>query len=115
MNNLTQTIDWAKHVSFAVTICTTTGEIIYMNEQSKATFAKHGNMIGKNLKDCHPERAWKLILKLLETGQSNSYTIDKQGKKKIIHQTPWYNDDQSVGGLVEISIILPSDMPHYVR
>jgi len=43
--------------------------------------------------------------------------ISKKGKKKLKYQTPWYEDDakQVVGGLVEFSIILPDEMPHYDR
>ncbi|MEF9985725.1 MAG: PAS sensor protein [Bacteroidales bacterium] len=120
---LQKVLDWAKGVSFAVTVCDCEGFIIYMNDKSKATFAKHGDMIGNNLKECHPAKAWKIITTLLEKGGSNSYTIYKNGVKKIIHQTPWYKNGNSasdaststIGGLVEISIVIPQEMPHYIR
>ncbi|MEG2849379.1 MAG: PAS sensor protein [Bacteroidales bacterium] len=109
---LQKVLDWAKGVSFAVTVCDCEGFIIYMNDKSKATFAKHGDMIGNNLKECHPAKAWKIITTLLENGV-----------KKIIHQTPWYKNGNSasdaststIGGLVEISIVIPQEMPHYIR
>ena len=42
--------------------------------------------------------------------------LPKKGKKKLIYQTPWYEDDKTVpAGLVEFSIILPENMPHYDR
>jgi hypothetical protein len=66
-----------------------------------------------------------MIGKLLSEGASNSYTITKNGINKLIHQTPWFTTDPSkgivledgriVGGLVELSIELPADMPHYNR
>ena len=54
---------------------------------------------------------------LLLIGFGAAYAISKKGKKKLIYQTPWYEDDakQIVGGLIEFSIIIPEDMPHYNR
>lgn len=106
--------EWAKEMNCAVTVCDTEGTIIFMNEKSRQTFAKHGDMIGKNLKGCHNERSWEIIQKLLAEGGSNSYTIHKNGQKKMIYQTAWF-DQGTVGGLVEISMVIPEDMPHYIR
>lgn len=123
--NVEKLFDWAAKCGFAVTICDCDATVIYMNEKSKATFAKHGNMIGKNLKECHSPKSWEMIVKLLAEGASNSYTITKNGVNKLIHQTPWFTDDKEkgicladgrvVGGLVELSIVIPQDMPHYNR
>lgn len=117
--------DWAAKCGFAVTICDCNASVIYMNEKSKATFAKYGNIIGSSLKGCHSPKSWEMIQKLLSTGSSNSYTITKNGINKLIHQTPWFTEDPEkgillpdgriVGGLVELSIELPADMPHYNR
>ncbi len=120
---LEKVLDWAKGVSFAVTVCDREGFIIYMNDKSKATFAKYGDIMGNNLRNCHSPRSWEIITSLLEKGESNTYTISKNGVKKIIHQTPWYESVDtasqgcavSAGGLVEVSIEIPEDMPHYVR
>ncbi len=117
--------DWAEKCQFAVTICDCNANILYMNEKSKATFAKYGNIIGTNLKNCHSPKSWEMINHLLNSGESNSYTITKEGVNKLIHQTPWFTDNgqngikladgRIVGGLVELSIVLPSDMPHFNR
>ncbi|MBE6229215.1 MAG: PAS sensor protein [Bacteroidales bacterium] len=117
--------DWAAKCGFAVTICDCNASVIYMNEKSKATFAKYGNIIGSSLKGCHSPKSWEMIQKLLSTGSSNSYTITKNGINKLIHQTPWFTEEPAkgillpdgriVGGLVELSIELPADMPHYNR
>ena len=108
-------IRWADEMNCAVTVCNTDGVIFYMNEKAKKTFAKYGDLIGSNLKDCHKtERALKTIDELLLTGGTNIYTIDKQGIKKIIYQTAWFKDGV-VAGLVEISMEIPTEMPHYVR
>lgn len=111
-------IDWAKNVSFAVTICDRKGYIIYANNKAQSVFAKYGPLIGRNLKDCHQEKSWLTINKLMDNNESNSYTIEKLGIKKLIHQTPWYemvSNEKIVGGLVEISIELPTDMCHFIR
>jgi hypothetical protein len=55
-----------------------------------------------------------MIMSMLETGASNSYTIEKDGVKKLIHQTPW-RVDGVVKGLVEFSIVLPPELPHFKR
>jgi len=109
--------DWVKHLPVAITVCDTEGKIIYMNEKSCKTFQKSGGaeLIGKNLLDCHPEPAKSKLKMLLETAKSNTYTIEKNGKKKLIHQMPWYDENENYGGLVEISIELPTEMPNYKR
>ena len=112
--------DWAKGTSFAVTVCDCEGFVIYANDKSKETFAKYGELLGKNLKDCHPPKAWETIVRMIAAGESNSYTISKNGVKKLIHQTPWYKignegEGKVLGGLVEVSIVLPDEMPHFER
>lgn len=106
--------DWAKELNCAVTVCDTEGNILYMNDKSKATFSGRGDLIGKNLKDCHKQSSWDMIQKMLKEGCSNSYTIHKKGEKKMIYQTPWYEEGK-IGGLVEISMVIPEEMPHYER
>jgi len=51
---------------------------------------------------------------MLETGESHSYTIEKKGVKKLIHQQPWFVDGK-VAGIVEMSFVITLDMKHYVR
>ena len=47
-------------------------------------------------------------------GGTNVYTIEKNGVRKMIYQTPW-RVDGVVGGLAEISMEIPAEMPHYIR
>lgn len=105
---------WADGMNCAVTVCDTEGIVVYMNEKARATFAKHGDMVGRCLFACHSPRSTQIIRRLLTEGGSNAYTIEKQGVRKMIYQTPWCVDDQ-VRGLVEISMEIPADMPHYIR
>jgi PAS domain-containing protein len=106
--------DWAKEMNCAVTVCDKEGVILYMNDKAKETFASHGDLIGKNLIPCHNERSRGIIADLLATGGSNAYTIQKNGLKKMIYQTAW-KENGEVAGLVEISMVIPEDMPHYAR
>ncbi len=85
-----------------------------MNDKAKETFARHGDLIGKSLIPCHNERSRAIIADLLASGGSNSYTIEKNGVRKMIYQTAW-KENGKVAGLVEISMVIPEDMPHYVR
>ncbi len=107
---------WLNGIDVAVTVCDRQGVIIAMNERAGKTFAADGGraLIGKSLMACHPEAAQRKIRVLMETGASNSYTIEKNGVKKLIHQEPWYRDGE-MGGLVEISIVIPFSLPHFVR
>ena len=106
--------EWAKEMNCAVTVCDAEGIIIYQNDKAVETYKKHGNLIGKNLYECHSEKSKEIIRHLLATGGSNAYTIEKQVVHKVIYQTAWKKDGK-VAGIVEISMITPADMPHYVR
>lgn len=107
-------IAWAEQMNCAVTVCDVEGIILYMNERARVTFANHGDLIGKNLFECHSEESRRKIREMLATGQSNAYTISKLGQRKMIYQTPWRKDGV-VAGMVEISIVIPEEMPHYIR
>jgi transcriptional regulator with PAS, ATPase and Fis domain len=108
--------DWAKELNLAVTIMDTEGTIIYLNDKAAKTFEKDGgkNLIGKDLKNCHQERSNQIISKLLNNKETNVYTIEKNGIKKLIYQTPWYENGTCMG-LVEFSLEIPFDMNHFIR
>ncbi len=106
---------WMNMIGCAVTICDTEAVILYMNDRSRQTFAKHGDIIGHNLFGCHSERSQQMIRHMLATGDTNAYTIEKGGIRKLIYQTPWRDADGVIAGMAEISIPLPADMPHYNR
>lgn len=106
--------DWAEELDCAVTVCDTDGIILYMNARSRQVNADGASMVGQSLIPCHNERSRAIIAHMLATGESNSYTISKRGQRKFIHQTPWRRDGK-ICGLVEFSIVIPDEMPHYVR
>ena len=109
-------MDWLKQLTAAVTVCDKQGTIVYMNEKSELVFESDGgkDLIGKSLFDCHPEPASTKIKEMLSDGSTNIYTIEKNGKKKIIYQSPWRNE-KAIAGMIEISIELPDEMNHFVR
>ena len=108
--------NWIKEFPAAVTVCDTDGVVMEMNDKSIATFQADGGaaLIGTNLLDCHPEPSRTQLTGLLQDGIVNAYTIEKNGKKKLIYQSPWYVDGV-YRGLVELSLEIPFDMPHFVR
>lgn len=108
--------DWATDLNCAITVCDASGIVLYMNQKSQQTFAYRGgaNLIGQSLFPCHSEQSQQKLKMLIAEGKTNCYTIQKNGIKKLIYQTPWYNDGQ-VAGMVEISMELPENLPHYVR
>ncbi|MFZ4522071.1 MAG: PAS sensor protein [Bacteroidales bacterium] len=92
------------------------GIIIYMNEKALAQYEKEGgvSLIGQDLMACHSEESRKKIMEIMTTGENNVYTIEKNGRKKIIYQSPWFKNG-NFGGIVELSLVIPTEMPHFVR
>jgi hypothetical protein len=107
---------WLDGCPVAVTVCDHDGTVLDMNDRATLTFAADGgrNLIGKNLMDCHSEKSRNQIRDLLSGGRTNAYTIEKNGVKKLIYQCPWFKGDECAG-LVEFSLEIPFDMPHFVR
>ena len=109
-------INWTKEFDAAITICSEDGKIIYMNDKSVKTFEKDGgeNLIGTNIFDCHPEPAKQKLYDLIKNKQANCYSIEKNGLKKLIYQSPWY-DAGTYKGIIELSITLPDGLQNFIR
>lgn len=107
---------WVKELKAAITVCDRDGVALEMNDRAAETFASDGGraLVGKSILDCHPERARALFEELLRTGGMNVYTIEKAGVKKLIYQAPWYVDGE-YRGIVELSLPIPFEVPHFVR
>lgn len=103
--------DFFKGINVSITISDTEGNVVYMNDKAKSVF---GDMVGKNMMGCHKASSQDTIKRLINEKDTNVYTIQKGDVKKMIYQTPWYEDGE-IKGLIEYSIILPDDIPHYVR
>jgi transcriptional regulator with PAS, ATPase and Fis domain len=108
-------VNWAKEYPGAITVCDRQGIILFMNDKAIRVLSGDGqSLVGKNVLDCHPEAARAKLAEMLATQQFNSYTIEKGGIKKLIHQTPWYENGCYMG-FVELSIEIPFTMAHHVR
>ena len=108
--------DWVKEFPGAITVCDTEGTILEMNDKATRTFEKEGGakLVGKNMLDCHPEPARSKTERLLAAREKNVYSIEKNGIKKLIFQSPW-NKDGKYAGFVELSLEIPFEMHHFVR
>ena len=106
---------WIKEFPAAITVCNPDGIILEMNDKAAKTFEKDGGyeLIGKNLLDCHPDPARGKLERLMNARRKNIYTIEKNDVKKLIYQTPWY-DNGEYAGFVEFSFEIPFDMPHFI-
>jgi hypothetical protein len=91
-------LDWTREFPSAITVVDADGM----------------DLIGSNSLDCHPEPSRTKLLQLLKDQKSNIYTIEKAGKKKMICQIPWYQEGR-FSGIVELSIELPAEIPHFTR
>jgi transcriptional regulator with PAS, ATPase and Fis domain len=107
---------WIKEFPAAITVCDTEGIILEMNDKAAKTVEKDGGykLIGANMLDCHPDPARGKVERLLAAKVKNVYTIEKNGVKKIIYQSPWYNNGE-YAGFVELSLEIPFEMPHFIR
>ena len=110
--NMKQTFDYLENVAFAATVCDKEGIILYQN---KRAIDRDGDVVGKNLYKCHGEKAGAMIRYMIESGDSNTYQIIRHGKHKLLHQTPWYDAEGNVAGLIELAIDLPDEMPVFNR
>ncbi len=110
------TVKWVQDFPAAITVCDSRGIITAMNEKSAVLFAKYGGyeLIGKQLLDCHPPGAQETIENMLEKQVENYYISEKDGQKKLIIQSPWYEGNQFMG-LVEIVKEISGDIPLYKR
>ena len=108
--------NWFKEFNGAITVCSETGEIVYLNDKSIKTFESDGgaSLIGKSLFDCHPEAANNKLKDLIKNKKTNCYTIEKNGIKKLIYQSPWF-ENNIYKGIIELSIPLPQNLEHFKR
>lgn len=102
--------------SVAVTVCDIEGNIIYMNKKSADMFEDQGgyNLLGENLYNCHNENSKRIIKELIDNQKENIYSIEQNGKNRLIYQSPYYENNK-MKGLIELVIELPDNLPHYIR
>jgi transcriptional regulator with PAS, ATPase and Fis domain len=109
-------LDWVKEFPASVTVCDAEGILLYMNDKAAKAYEEDGGrkLIGSNMLDCHPESARTKTERLLAALEKNIYTIEKNGIKKLIYQSPWYRNGK-YAGFVELSLEIPFELPHFIR
>lgn len=106
---------WADGMDCAVTVCDTGGTILYMNDKARTTFARHGDMVGKNLFDCHGERSREIIRRLLaDRGHECLYDREKRRPQNDLPDS-LARGRRRGRSWAEISMEIPAEMPHYIR
>lgn len=107
---------WIKEFPAAITVSDPDGILLEMNDKAAKSMAKDGgyDLIGKNMLDCHPDPARGKLERLMDERKPNVYTIEKNGIKKFIYQSPWYKDGK-YAGFIEFSFEIPFEMPHFIR
>ncbi len=107
---------WFKHFPGAITITDENAIIIAMNDAAAEAFKDDGgyDLVGQSVIDCHPADVQEKVRQLYTSGEPNVYTVTKHGKKKLVYQTPYYEDGK-LAGVVELSLPLPEEIPHFER
>ena len=97
-------------------VCDAAGMIVEMNDRAVEWFADKGGreLMGKSVLDVHQEQSQAKIRQMMEARESNVYTIEKDGARVLIYQSPWYRDEE-FAGLVEFGLEVPLEIPHHVR
>jgi transcriptional regulator with PAS, ATPase and Fis domain len=104
---------WVKEFPGSIFVCDADGILLEMNDRASAQ-ENDQDLIGTNILDCHPEPARTTLKQMLAEGEPNIYTIEKKGKRKLIYQTPWYQDGK-YAGFIELGLEIPETMPHFIR
>ncbi len=107
---------WVDAFPVAVTVIDAEGRIVEMNGKSREVFASDGGaaLMGHAVLDCHPEPSRTKLSGMMNDRRTNVYTIQKNGKKKLVYQAPWFKDG-AYAGFVELSLEIPWDVPHFNR
>ena len=108
--------EWFDTLDAGITVCDEKGIIKYMNEKAADNLNKYGGfkLLGSNLLDCHSEASRKIIQEMLKNASENIYTTEKNGIKEFICQKPIFENGK-FAGIIEITIVLPGEMPHHIR
>ncbi|HVP13321.1 MAG TPA: PAS domain-containing protein [Phycisphaerae bacterium] len=107
---------WVDGLKVSIIVCDREGKILFLNSTAARQYAKDGGsaLVGKNLRDCHKADSKEKIAQLIAEARPNHYTITKKGRKRIIHQMPWFEDGRCAG-LVELAMDIPDELPHFDR
>lgn len=90
----------------AIVICDPEHIIIYMNPAAVRRYAKHGNILGKSLLDCHNEHANEMIKRVVEWFAEDKshnivYTFHNEKENKDVYMVALRDDDGELIGYYE--------------
>jgi len=107
---------WIKEFPGSIVLCDPDGIILEMNDKGAQSHEEDGGyaLIGKNLFDCHPDPARGKLERLMAGRKTNVYTIEKNGVKKLVYQSPWTVEGK-YAGFVELVVEIPFELPHFIR
>ena len=107
---------WVKEFPGTLTVCDKNGIVIDMTDRAAKAFAEGGNpdLVGAPVYDCHPEAAKIKLKALFDSRRTNVYSFTKDGRKRLVFQTPWTVDGE-YAGFLDLTLELPADMPHFDR
>ncbi|MCD6355940.1 MAG: hypothetical protein J7L66_01535 [Anaerolineaceae bacterium] len=108
--------DWFKILPIGIMISNAEGTILEMNDKCVENYSGAGGnaLLGKNAITCHQGASLEKVKKLYNHPFLNVYTINKKGKKKLIYQCPYFIDSE-FAGMIELSLPIPEDIPHFNR
>jgi nitrogen-specific signal transduction histidine kinase len=107
---------WVKEFPGPVIVSDVSGIIIELNDKAVEWFADKGGkgLVGKSLFEVHLGPSQSKIKELLQTKETNVYTIERNGVRRLVYQSPWYRDG-ALAGLVELLLEVPPEIPHHLR
>ncbi len=107
---------WINGLNVSMMVCDHEGKILFLNDAAVRQYAKDGGaaLVGRDLRDCHNAASNEKIARLIADGTPNHYTVTKYGRKRMIHQLPWFADGRCAG-LVEWALDIPDELPHFDR
>lgn len=70
-------------LEFIHQLCDKEGLVLYQNAVARQ---RDGEVIGKNLYNCHSPKSGEKIRMMMETGMSNSYEVIHHGKHYFVHK-----------------------------
>ncbi|MGD0115956.1 MAG: PAS domain-containing protein [Dehalococcoidia bacterium] len=108
--------EWVKGFPAPVVVVDAKGMIVEMNPEAEEWYADRGgrDLLGTSLFDALPETARIKVKELLASKETNVYTFERDGVRKLVYQSPWYRDG-AFAGLVQLLLVAPLEIPHYVR
>ena len=109
-------LEWIEQLPLSVMVCDRKYVTLYMNDRAAEDHAEDGGraLVGKDLMACHPPEAQLKLREVLASGRPNVYITERKGKRKLVCQCQWKKRGR-VGGVVQLVIELPKDVPLHKR